>query len=161
MRATAIHPAVGEAYGILATGTPIELPLATRLSELPGEDLLDLISLAHKVRLKYAPGLHACSIVNAKSGACPENCRFCAQSAHHAAQVPEYGLLEPAELLSRAEEVWRNGANRWSYWDAMDEAERTQAAVYVSRSVEKMPDELLYRMVKVVESEAKRRKVKG
>ena len=47
------------------------------------------------MRLKYAPGLHACSIVNAKSGACPENCRFCAQSAHHAAQVPEYGLLDP------------------------------------------------------------------
>ena len=95
MSAAALHPAVVEAYGVLATGTPIELPLATRLSELPGEDVLDLISLAHKVRLKYAPGLHACSIVNAKSGACPENCRFCAQSAHHAAQVPEYGLLDP------------------------------------------------------------------
>ena len=97
--APAVHPAVEEAYGVLATGTPIELPLATRLSELPGEDVLDLISLANKVRLKYAPGLHACSIVNAKSGACPENCRFCAQSAHHAAQVPEYGLLDPGELV--------------------------------------------------------------
>ena len=113
MSAPALHPAVVEAYGVLATGTPIELPLAIRLSELPGEDVLDLISLAHKVRLKYAPGLHACSIVNAKSGACPENCRFCAQSAHHAAQVPEYGLLDPAELLSRAEAVWRNGVRRF------------------------------------------------
>jgi len=113
MSATALHPAVVEAYGVLATGTPIELPLATRLSELPGDSVLDLISLAHKVRLKYAPGLHACSIVNAKSGACPENCRFCAQSAHHAAQVPEYGLLDPAELLSRAEAVWRNGVRRF------------------------------------------------
>ena len=113
MSATDSHAALGEAYGVLATGTPIELPLATRLSELPGEEVLDLISLAHKVRLKYAPGLHACSIVNAKSGACPENCRFCAQSAHHAAQVPEYGLLEPAELLSRAEAVWRNGVRRF------------------------------------------------
>ena len=37
MSATALHPAVGEAYGVLATGTPIDLPLATRLSELPGE----------------------------------------------------------------------------------------------------------------------------
>jgi len=113
MSATALHPAVVEAYGVLATGTPINLPLATRLSELPGSEVLDLISLAHKVRLKYAPGLHACSIVNAKSGACPENCRFCAQSAHHAAQVPEYGLLDPAELLSRAEAVWRNGVRRF------------------------------------------------
>ena len=98
MSATILHPAVEEAYGVLATGTSINLPLATRLAELPGSDVLDLISLAHKVRLKYAPGLHACSIVNAKSGACPENCRFCAQSAHHAAQVPEYGLLDPGEL---------------------------------------------------------------
>ncbi len=111
--AAALHPAIREAYGVLATGTPIDLPLATRLSELPGEDVLDLVSLAHKVRLKHAPGLHACSIVNAKSGACPENCRFCAQSAHHAAQVPEYGLLDPGELLSRAEAVWRNGVRRF------------------------------------------------
>jgi biotin synthase len=113
MSATILHPAVEEAYGVLATGTSINLPLATRLAELPGSDVLDLISLAHKVRLKYAPGLHACSIVNAKSGACPENCRFCAQSAHHAAQVPEYGLLDPGELLARAEVVWRNGVRRF------------------------------------------------
>ena len=113
MNATAVHPVIEEAYGVLATGTPINPPLATRLSGLPGENVLDLISLAHKVRLKYAPGLHACSIVNAKSGACPENCRFCAQSAHHAAQVPEYGLLDPAELLSRAEAVWRQGVRRF------------------------------------------------
>ena len=108
-----MNPAVGEAYEVLDTGSPIELPLALRLSELPGEDVLDLISLAHKVQLKYAPGLHACSIVNAKSGACPENCRFCAQSAHHAAEVPEYGLLDPGELLSRAEAVWNNGVRRF------------------------------------------------
>jgi len=113
MSVASVHSAIGEAYEVLASGTPIELPLATRLSELPGEDVLDLISLAHKVRLKYAPGLHACSIVNAKSGACPENCRFCAQSAHHAAQVPEYGLLDPRELLSRAKAVWRKGVRRF------------------------------------------------
>jgi biotin synthase len=104
---------VAEAGAVLATGTPIDPPLAGRLSELPGEDVLDLISLAHKVQLKYAPGLHACSIVNAKSGACPENCRFCAQSAHHAAQVPEYGLLEPQELLARASAVWQAGVRRF------------------------------------------------
>ncbi len=113
MSKSVLHPALEEAYAVLATGTPIELPMAMRLSELPGEDVVDLISLAHKVRLKYAPGLHACSIVNAKSGACPENCRFCAQSAHHAAEVPEYGLLDPGELLSRAEAVWHNGVRRF------------------------------------------------
>jgi biotin synthase len=113
MSATALHPAVEEAYGVLATGSPIEPPLANILSGIPGEDVLDLVSLAHKVRLKYAPGVHACSIVNAKSGACPENCRFCAQSAHHAAHVPEYGLLDPAELLARAEAVWRSGVHRF------------------------------------------------
>lgn len=113
MSVTALHPALGEAYGVLRSGKPIGLPLATRLSELPGGEVLDLISLAHKVQLEYAPGLHACSIVNAKSGACPENCRFCAQSAHHAAHVPEYGLLDPGELLSRAAAVWAHGVRRF------------------------------------------------
>jgi biotin synthase len=107
------HPAVEEAYAVLATGTPIEPPLAARLAKLSGASVPDLISLAHKVQLKYAAGVHACSIVNAKSGACPENCRFCAQSAHHAAQVPEYGLLDPEELLAKAEAVWRSGVRRF------------------------------------------------
>ena len=48
-----------------------------------------------------------CSIINAKSGQCTENCAFCAQSAHHSSSPPVYPLKSLEEILegaSRAEQ---------------------------------------------------------
>ena len=55
-----------------------------------------------------------CAIVNAKSGRCPEDCSFCAQSAHHQAQIETYPLMDPHEILARAEEAVAMGAKRFS-----------------------------------------------
>ena len=76
-----IHPLIQNAYSVL-DGRPISRETALAIAEtIHGTDLLDLISLANKVRVKFAPPLQSCSIINAKSGKCRENCRFCAQSA--------------------------------------------------------------------------------
>jgi len=55
-----------------------------------------------------------CAIVNAKSGRCPEDCSFCAQSAHHQTQIETYPLMDPHEILARAEEAVAMGARRFS-----------------------------------------------
>jgi biotin synthase len=46
--------------------------------------------------------IKTCSIINAKSGRCSENCAFCAQSAHHATAVGNYPLINAGEMLMRA-----------------------------------------------------------
>ena len=75
--------------------------------EIHGEDLLDLISLANKVRRKFSPPFQRCSIINAKSGRCQENCRFCAQSGHNCCpQVENYPVLEPEKVLEAARKVY-------------------------------------------------------
>jgi biotin synthase len=54
-----------------------------------------------------------CGIVNAKSGRCPEDCAFCAQSAHHQTDTPIYGLVETDDLVRAAAAGASLHANRF------------------------------------------------
>lgn len=109
-----LHPLVERAYGVLETGLALDRVAALELAGLSGEHVLDLASLANKVRIRYAPdagALHACSIINAKSGVCGENCRFCAQSRHNHADVEVYGLLDEEAVLRGARAAVAGGVN--------------------------------------------------
>jgi biotin synthase len=56
-----------------------------------------------------------CGITNAKSGRCPEDCGFCAQSAHHReADAPVYPLLSADEIVAQAKAAERAGAREFS-----------------------------------------------
>ncbi len=73
-------------------------------------DIFDLISWANRLREHFKGNkIHLCSIVNAKAGACSENCSFCAQSAFHQTGSPKYGFIDPEPVLESAEEANRNG----------------------------------------------------
>lgn len=106
-----LHPDIEKAYAVLDTGKPLDLELATALGQLPAADVLDLISLANKVKNRYADQatIHACSIMNAKSGVCAENCRFCAQSKHNSATIDVYGLVDEPAVLEQARRTMEQG----------------------------------------------------
>jgi len=73
-------------------------------------DIFDLIAWANRIREQFKGNkIHLCSIVNAKAGACSENCSFCAQSAAYQTDAPRYGFVEPEPVLEAAEEANRNG----------------------------------------------------
>ncbi len=55
-----------------------------------------------------------CSIINAKSGKCSEDCAFCVQSAHFATDAPVYPLKTTEEIVAAAREAKRIGAHRFS-----------------------------------------------
>jgi biotin synthase len=89
----------------------IVLDDAMRLLEAGRERPFDLFAAASEIR-EFFKGrtVTLCGIVNAKSGICPENCRFCAQSAHYRTSAPVYPLLRSAEIISKAEEAFSGGA---------------------------------------------------
>ncbi len=73
-------------------------------------DIFDLMSWANRIREHYkGKKIHLCSIVNAKAGACSENCKFCAQSAAYQTDSPRYGFIEPEPVLEAAEEANKYG----------------------------------------------------
>ena len=51
-----------------------------------------------------------CGITNAKSGKCPENCSFCAQSAHYETEASTYPLQKTTRIIEEAALAARNGA---------------------------------------------------
>ncbi len=75
------------------------------------DSLLDLMATARLAASAGSSRPFTCGIVNAKSGRCQENCRFCAQSAHHRADAPVYPLLPTDELIARAERLAAAGVD--------------------------------------------------
>jgi len=72
-------------------------------------DIFDLMAGANRIREHYKGNkIHLCSIVNAKAGACSENCSFCAQSAFHQTGSPKYGFVDPEPVLEAADEANKN-----------------------------------------------------
>ena len=103
-----ISPSVAAAYNVL-DGKTLSEAEAMALTELSGNDILDLVSLANKVRDKFAPKIVPCSIINAKSGVCSQNCKFCAQSGHHRTEIESYPLLDTEKIVGSARNVYEQG----------------------------------------------------
>ncbi|MSU61901.1 MAG: biotin synthase BioB [Pedosphaera sp.] len=95
---------------VLAGGS-IDRSEASWLFELEASaDIFDLLSWANRIREHFKGNkIHLCSIVNAKAGACSENCSFCAQSSFHQTGSPRYGFVDPEPVQEAAEEANRHG----------------------------------------------------
>ena len=95
-------------------GVPISYEQACELAAIP-DGALDLVVCAGKVREKYKKNkVFTCSIINAKSGFCSEDCAFCAQSAHHKTGVKTYPLLSKEEMVGEAVRMQEAGATKYS-----------------------------------------------
>jgi len=90
-------------------GEPVGQGVALAVLESDPNDLSDIMECAGGARARrFGTRVHLCSIVNARSGACPEDCSFCAQSARHRAGIETYGMLEASgieDAYSRATEL--------------------------------------------------------
>lgn len=88
---------------------------AREISELRQGDLVRLLGLTDAIRRQVkGNSVNLCSIVNAKSGLCPEDCRFCAQSAHYKTDVKNYSLISAESIVDRAKRSQEWGVRGFS-----------------------------------------------
>ncbi|MBN2332847.1 MAG: biotin synthase BioB [Deltaproteobacteria bacterium] len=107
-----IHEGLAE---IMISGKGISREVAVALGSLSPDDLFVLLPLTDSLRRHFCgTAISRCAIANAKSGKCPENCAFCAQSVHYQTAVESFPLLTVDLLLQQASQARKQGAAHFS-----------------------------------------------
>jgi biotin synthase len=88
---------------------------ALRLGEIEDRAGIEaLVERAWRVRLdRFGDSTDMCSLVNAKSGGCAEDCGFCAQSRFAEADTPMHAMMSPEQILEHARAAEAAGAHRF------------------------------------------------
>src|SRR2546425_6406593 len=88
---------------------------ALRLGELEDHAQIEaLVERAWEARVeRFADSTDMCSLVNAKSGGCAEDCGFCAQSRFAEAATPMHAMMDPGQILEHARAAEAAGAHRF------------------------------------------------
>ncbi|MCM1199263.1 MAG: biotin synthase BioB [Clostridium sp.] len=99
---------------IVSTGIGLTKEEARILAEESSTD--SLLAAAEVVTRHFMPvKFDSCSIINAKSGRCPEDCKWCAQSAHYHTGAAEYKLLGSEKMIRAAVMCHERGIGRFSF----------------------------------------------
>ncbi|MBF0331048.1 MAG: biotin synthase BioB [Candidatus Omnitrophica bacterium] len=87
---------------------------AVRVLDLGQLETLELLQVAYQFRRQYFGKMVTVHILNnVQNGMCPEDCRYCAQSASSSAPIEPYGMKSDEEILAEAAEAHDSGAMRY------------------------------------------------
>jgi biotin synthase len=88
---------------------------AFALGEIEDHDEIErLVQRAWEARRdRFGDATDMCSLVNAKSGGCAEDCGFCAQSRFAEAETPMHAMMSPDQILDHARAAEAAGAHRF------------------------------------------------
>jgi biotin synthase len=121
---------------------PLDNAEAVFLSNLNDQDTFDLIASANRIREKFKGNkISLCSIVNAKSGRCPEDCVFCSQSIHFKTNIDEYPLIKSEEMLQKAEEALSYGAQKFGIVTSGRRLSTEQELNEICKTIKKLKEE--------------------
>ncbi|GMT42431.1 MAG: biotin synthase [bacterium] len=93
---------------------PVTPGQALDLLNLPADCIMPLMAAADRVR-RFHKGnvISLCSILNARSGACTEDCAFCPQSVYQKSEADEYRLMENGRIVEAASQAVKDGAQKF------------------------------------------------
>jgi biotin synthase len=102
-----------DTFSSLTEGQSLDRKTALVLARWPNQP--KLWAAANRLRqLFQGDHLHLCSIINARSGNCTEDCRFCAQSARYRTGAAVYSMIDQQEALRIAKDNEAHGVHRLS-----------------------------------------------
>lgn len=101
-------------YGIAMTSIEVRSWGIAEVRDLFDLPFNDLVFTAHNTFREVfdVNKVEACTLVNIKSGKCPENCKYCPQSAHYKVDIKTYNDISEDELEELAKKSRENGVTR-------------------------------------------------
>jgi biotin synthase len=128
--------------------------------------LPELIFQAQSVHRQFhAPEeVQLCRLLSIKTGACPEDCAYCSQSAHYKTSVTRQKLMDPADVLESAKRAKADGATRFcmgAAWRDVPEGKEFDAVLEMVRSVAALDLEVCCTLGMLTDSQAARLKEAG
>ena len=116
---------------------------ALAVLRLPREEMWRLLDVTAAVRRHFkGDGIRLCSIVNAKSGLCSEDCSFCSQSSRSKAEIAKYALIDEDKIVAAARDAKERGAREFSVVTSGMAMRNRKELVRVGNAVERIRDEV-------------------
>src|SRR5271169_3699109 len=84
------------------------------LKELYAMPLLELIAKANLLhnQLHEPAEVQVCSLISIKTGGCPEDCKYCAQSSRYQTSVSALPMMTYEEVINEAKKAVGRGVTR-------------------------------------------------
>lgn len=97
------------------SGNGISYDEGCGLINIPDSDIFEILASTDRIRRFFKGNdVNLCSIINAKSGLCSEDCAFCSQSVHYDTGVKTYPMVEHQKIVEAAKGAMLNGAREFS-----------------------------------------------
>jgi biotin synthase len=128
------------------------------LHDLPIPELLFRAQSLHR-QFHDPCKVQRCALLSIKTGACPEDCAYCPQSAHHTTEVEREALLDVDAVLTSAREAHEGGASRFcmgAAWRQVRDGEQFDAVLDMVRGVRALGMEACCTLGMLTASQAQR-----
>ena len=143
--------------------TKFNLEDIKKLIFLPINDLIFMAQNTHKKHFK-TNDFQLASLMSIKTGSCPEDCKYCPQSAHFNVNLKKEKLVEVSKVKKAAELAKQNGADRFcmgAAWKKLPEGKDFNKVIEMIRTVKSLELEACVTLGSITEVQAKELKKAG
>ena len=137
-----------------------------KILEILNLPLNDLIFKAQNVHRKFFrnTGVQLASLVSIKTGSCPEDCKYCPQSAHFNVDIKKEKLMDFSDLKTAAFKAKKNGADRFcmgAAWKKLNDGPELDSVLDMIKEVKSLGLEACVTLGSVSYSQARKLKEAG
>lgn len=138
----------------------------SQIESLYSKPLMELVQQAHNLHNKhFDPSLiQASKLLSIKTGACPEDCAYCSQSARYQTQIKKEKLLDLQTVIKKAKEAKKEGATRFcmgAAWREVKEGPSFDQVLEMVKEINKLDLEVCCTLGMLTLEQAQRLKQAG